>query len=114
MIESVMVRMTLWWREHRRPALKCARVGHRQGIERREGWRRPRFDNGEHRAYVAMQVREERETCLRCQAPLGDWTETYRHGFTGYSWPADQDEAFQRDGEYWTRLFSPRALLPDA
>jgi len=88
-----------FWRELRNPALKCVRIGHKPGIEFRRGYRRPQ----EHRYYVCDGVTEERDVCLRCKVALtGDWRQTERQGFTGFSWPKDQADAFRRDGEYWS------------
>lgn len=57
-----------WFREFLHPELKCQRVGHREGLEFRDGYRKPDFGRREYRDYVCIAVTEEREACLRCHA----------------------------------------------
>lgn len=96
-----------WWREFKNPALKCERVGHSLGTEVRAGFVKPERADGY--SYICMGVTQRRLACIRCRAPMGDWTDSgRRQGFTGFSWPSDQAATFDRDREYWrTQYFSP-------
>lgn len=101
-----------WLKELRNPKLKCERVGHREGLEFRKGYRKPDFNRHEYRYYVCVAVTEEREACLRCHAPLSAWALRDRNGLTGYSWPKDMADQFEKAGEYWqTRGFKPVVVV---
>lgn len=88
-------------RELRNPELKCRRIGHRLGVEFRDGYRKPDFEKQEYRYYVCVAVTEERASCLRCHAPQGEWTTTKRTGLTGYSWPKPMADKFDAESELW-------------
>ena len=93
--------MLRWFKELRSPSLKCERTGHRPGIEYRRGFRKPSLEGREYRYYVCIGVTDERPACLRCRTPLGEWKETRHDGFTGFSWPRNQADEFNANGEIW-------------
>lgn len=92
--------MRRWFKELNDPTLKCARVGHREVIEYRKGYRRS--GDKEWRYYPAVGVTQERPSCYRCKVALGEWVEVYATGFDSISWPSDLMEEFRRNGERWS------------
>lgn len=91
-------RTGFWTWLARRRAAKCERVGHRQRIERRSGYRRA--EPGAFRT-VAYRVSEECVECRRCGAELEPWTETDRQWLSGLSLPSEDMQRLRAEGVLW-------------
>lgn len=78
------------------PWRKCERVGHKLKTRYRSGY----VSANNYNAIVA-QVTETKKVCKRCRYEQGEWQETEREEFTGFSWPSYMYNQYKRDGFYW-------------
>lgn len=81
-------------------AQTCARIGHRQRVRTRRGYREPRHGDLWERRYVAVQIQETIVECQRCGKVLEvDRVDGY--GLHGVTLDAEFMVELQRDGEVW-------------
>jgi len=93
-----------WWREWRKPKLRCMRLGHRWATR----WRRGFIDD-----IRIYEVEQERVVCRRCDEARGGWETIDRDHLASLTGPADMFRAMRREGGYWTE-YGWRALGEEA
>ena len=90
-----------FWNEFRNPKLKCERVGHKNQIEWREGYLKPKWGDLNYSYTVMNDVHQERRCCARC-GDADEWVTTKRSGIQSFSAYKDMWSQIEA-GNYWPR-----------